>query len=147
MIQKAIQRLEFLLSIIPDHLENIDSTNFSHKPSPENWSKKEILGHLIDSAANNHHRFVRVQAEDSPTIWYDQNKWVQGGHYSEMDKSQLISFWRSYNMHLAVLMKLIPANTLNRTCMMKNGDKVTLEFLMIDYVEHLEHHLMQITDY
>lgn len=147
MIQKAIERLEYLTEIAPGKIEKLDEGQFSYKPSPEKWSRKEILGHLIDSAANNHQRFVRVQFEHSPTIWYDQNKWVETSRYSKLEKEKLISFWTAYNKYLASIIRFIPAHNLGKTCIMKDGSNVTLEFLIVDYVSHLEHHLKQIIDY
>lgn len=73
MIQKSIERLAFLCETIPQLLFEIDDLTFSEELTSEKWSKKEILGHLIDSATNNHQRFVRCQFEDIPTITYDQN--------------------------------------------------------------------------
>lgn len=147
MIQKAIARLEYLINIIPGEFGKIEDHDFSYKPSPEKWSKKEILGHLIDSATNNHQRFVRVQFEESPAIWYNQNKWVETNGYNDWEKEQLISSWLHYNKLLAIIMKHIPESNLNKTCTMRDGNQASLEFLVIDYVDHLEHHLKQIADY
>lgn len=144
MTQTAIERLEFLTSSIPQQLKAIDDRIFNHKASPEKWSKKEILGHLIDSATNNHQRFVRGQFEDSPVIGYNQDKWVEHVRYTDLDKGQLITFWTTYNQFLASVIKLIPTDQLNQTCTMRNGTQLTLEFLIIDYVDHLEYHLKQI---
>lgn len=147
MVQKAIERLVYLANIIPDKIRLISDEEFSYKLSVVKWSKKEILGHLIDSAANNHQKFIRVQFEDSPSIWYDQNKWVETNNYAGFASAELISFWAAYNTHIAAIIKRIPLQNMNKTCTMRDGNKVTLEFLIIDYVSHLEHHLRQITDY
>lgn len=147
MIQKSMERLEVLLDIIPPKLGEIDSSTFSYKPAPGKWSKKEILGHLVDSAANNHQRFMRAQYEDAPAIWYDQDAWVACSNYQNMDKDQLIEFWKAYNKHLLFIIKNIPADKLNRTCTMKDGSTPPLEYLIIDYVDHMEHHLGQIIKY
>ena len=63
MIDNAIKRLEYLCDVIPQLLATIDAQSFSLKSNPDKWSKKEIIGHLIDSATNNHQRFVRGQFE------------------------------------------------------------------------------------
>jgi hypothetical protein len=147
MVKKATERLEYLCDNIPQLLTENDEQSFSYKPSPDKWSKKEIVGHLIDSATNNHHRFVRVQFENCPTIWYDQNKWNAYGYYQQMPKAQLIAFWTIYNRHLIELIRLIPTENFQRTCKMKDGSILTLDFLINDYVEHLEHHLRQIIKY
>lgn len=86
MITNAINRLEYLCNIIPDLLTNIDDKTFDEKTNPEKWSKKEIIGHLIDSTTNNHQRFVRTQFEDKPKIVYDQNKWNYHNFYQQIDR-------------------------------------------------------------
>ncbi len=146
MIDAAIKRLEYLCDVIPPLLTAIDEQTFSHKPSPAKWSKKEIIGHLIDSATNNHHRFVRTQFEDVPTIVYDQNKWNAYGYYQQISGAQIIAFWTLYNKQLAQLVRHIPTDSLQRCCN-TNEPSLTLAFLINDYVAHLEHHLKQVVHY
>lgn len=146
MIEKAINRLSYLIEKVPSILTEIGEANMSAKPLPSKWSKKEIVGHLIDSATNNHQRFVRGQFESVPEIRYDQNKWNEYGFYQHIDSRQIISFWTIYNKQLIEIIKRIPTENLERH--IKVGDNLlTIEFLIIDYVEHLEHHLKQIIDY
>jgi hypothetical protein len=146
MTDKAIKRLEYLCDTIPKLLHDINESAFSFKPNPAKWSKKEIIGHLIDSAANNHQRFVRCQFEDKPAIAYNQDKWNEFGFYQQIDAAQIIAFWTIYNRQLTELIRHIPPENLNREC--KVGDKFqTLDFLINDYVEHMEHHLRQVVDY
>ena len=105
------------------------------------WSHHQVIGHLIDSAANNHQRFVRLQVEavlDFPP--YQQNHWVSSQHYASRDWRALLELWRSYNLHLAWVMRHIPPGALRNVWRAPRGD-LTLEFLMVDYVEHLRHHL------
>jgi hypothetical protein len=144
MIQKYIERLEELITIIPAKFNKIDDLNFSIKTSPEKWSKKEILGHLIDSSTNNHQRFLRAQFENSTTILYDQNNWVEKSNYQNINTNHLINFWTIYNYHLIYIIKNIEVGKLQNKCKMKDGRELTIEFLICDYVEHLEHHLRQI---
>lgn len=146
MILNAIDRLTIIVDTYPEKLYTIDESIFSLKLDSKKWSKKEILGHLIDSATNNHQRFIRTQFEDLPTIWYDQNNWVEKSNYQNIDKNQLIQFWTLYNQHLIYVIEQIPSDKLDNICMMKDGTKVTLEFLISDYVEHLEYHLKQIVE-
>ena len=118
----------------------------SEKQLPTKWSKKQILGHLIDSATNNHQRLVRGQFETNPEITYDQNKWNEFSFYQEMESQQIIKFWIIYNAQLLEIIKRIPSDSLKNQ--IKVGvNSLTLEFLIVDYVEHLEHHLKQIIDY
>jgi hypothetical protein len=147
MIEQSIERLDQILKTVPGLLTEIPETEFSYKPELTKWSKKEILGHLIDSATNNHQRFVRGQFEEGPAIKYDQNKWNEFSFHQLIESRQLISFWTTYNKQLLEIINRIPKNNLARQ--VKIGDNfLTLEFLIVDYVQHLEHHLNQIiTDY
>lgn len=146
MTDTAIKRLEYLCETIPPLLTAFDEQTFSAKLQPEKWSKKEIIGHLIDSATNNHQRFVRVQFEDTPAIAYDQNKWNEFGFYQQINGQQIILFWTIYNKQLIELTRRIPIENLQRGCMV-NGKLLTLDFLINDYVEHMEHHLRQVVIY
>lgn len=111
----------------------------------DRWSKKEILGHLIDSAANNHQRFVRVQLTDGLSMpGYEQNAWVERQAYQTAEWSALVALWKSYNLHLAHVISHIPEACLNHRVTVGDGEPVTLEFLIRDYVRHLQHHLDQI---
>ena len=145
-IEKAINRLNYIIDKAPILLSEIGEENMSVKHLPTKWSIKEILGHLIDSATNNHQRFVRGQFENIPEISYDQNKWNEFSFYQEINSQQIIKFWTTYNEQLLEIIKRIPSNNLNNQVRI-GVDLFTLEFLIVDYVEHLEHHLKQIIDY
>lgn len=146
MIEKALNRLEYIINLTPKMLTEISEENMSTKPSPTKWSKKEIIGHLIDSATNNHQRFVRGQFENIPEISYEQNNWNEFSFYNQIESKQIISFWTIYNKQIIEIIKRIPKENLEKQ--IKIGNNIlTLEFLIIDYVEHLEHHLKQIIEY
>jgi hypothetical protein len=147
MLHEFISRLQYLCEIIPPLLKEIPERDFSFKPSAIKWSKKEILGHLIDSATNNHQRFVRVQFEDVPLITYDQDNWNNHSHHGQVDSGHLIKFWQLYNQHLVELIKLISEKSLSRECNIGKEKNVTLQWLIEDYIRHLEHHLKQIVNY
>ena len=143
-IDASLKRIQELLNTIPEKLLTIDQKDFDFKPSPEKWSKKEILGHLVDSAANNQQRFIRVQYETGLKIVYDQEKWNRLNDWQSYDKNQLINFWLLINQHLIHVIKNIPAENLLLTCNTGGKENVKLEFLINDYVVHMEHHLRQI---
>ncbi|MGZ3884236.1 MAG: DinB family protein [Bacteroidia bacterium] len=147
MIQESIDRLSYLCSTLPALLRELPDAEFSYKPAPGKWSKKEIIGHLIDSATNNHQRFIRIQFENEPHIQYDQNNWNLYGHYNKLDKEHVISFWAIYNIHLTELIKRIPEHNLGLTSRTNNNESVTLGWLINDYVSHMEHHLRQVVTY
>jgi hypothetical protein len=106
------------------------------------WSKKEELGHLIDSATNNRVRFVKAALEgkfEGPS--YDGPGWVELGGYARMPWNTLIELWSGLNSALAALVDRIPQGRLNCICRVGNGQPVTLEFLIDDYILHMRHHL------
>lgn len=129
---------------VPVALRVLKEDELEVKISGDKWSKKEILGHLIDSASNNLHRFVRGRYEDSPAIFYDQDEWVRLQGYQAERLDVLVDLWESSNRHLAHVIKNIPKEDLSRTCIGRTGEKYSLEFLIDDYLRHLEHHLKQI---
>jgi len=141
--QIVTQRILELCNSIPQQLRLLSDTEFSLKPSPAKWSKKEILGHLIDSAAANLQRFIRGQFE-TPQIYYEQDLCVAIQNFQEEEKELLISFWEIYNRHLCHVIMNIPDEKLQNECIYKDGSKASLSFLIEDYLTHLEHHLNQI---
>ena len=110
------------------------------------WSRKQILGHLIDSAANNHQRFVRLQFETNLVLpGYQQNNWVNAQHYEGSMWTDLVLLWRAYNLHLAHVIAHIDPGSLGNIWKFSEGD-LTLEEIATDYLRHLRHHLAQITN-
>jgi hypothetical protein len=109
------------------------------------WVKKELLGHLIDSADNNHQRVVRAQASD-PLVWpgYDQDEWVAVHAYRSRAWPELIDLWSALNRHVACAIESVPAGRLATRCVIGDNQPATLEWLMRDYVNHLRHHVSQI---
>ena len=146
-MNRNINRLKYLCDVIPNLLMPISAQEFSAKPSETKWSKKEILGHLIDSATNNHQRFVRTQFESLPFITYNQDNWVKYSYHHQMDSKHLINFWLMYNLHLFELLNRIPDENLKKECNIGKEKNVTLEWLIEDYIRHLEHHLKQLVNY
>jgi DinB superfamily len=109
------------------------------------WSRKEVLGHLIDSASNNHQRFVRAALQDALEFpGYEQNGFVRMQAPGEADWRGLVSLWAAYNRYLAHVIARLPESKLNTPCQIGSNEPVTLEFLAKDYVRHLVHHLEQI---
>ena len=114
------------------------------KPALNVWSKKEILGHLIDSAANNHQRFIRLQVDREVTLpGYDQDFWVKANGYQRASWSDVVTLWASYNLHLATVIENIDPACAEHIWHHPDAD-YTLKFLVDDYVVHMLHHLVQI---
>jgi hypothetical protein len=126
--------------------ENISEEQWSHKISPEKWSKKEILGHLCDSALSNIRRFVITQYKENENIVYDQNFWVKAQNYQNVSISDIINLWKFLNFQIVITVENIPDEALQRTCdMTKTEPQIfTLEYIINDYIGHLQHHLKAI---
>ena len=137
-------------------LRGISAAHAAHRPAPDRWSAKEVLGHLVDSAANNHRRFVEAQLQaDLVFSGYEQEQWVRLQHYHDAAWLELITLWAAYNRHLAHVVASIPdeqllrprhPHTLDRIAWqtVDRNTPVTLDDLIRDYLEHLQDHLKQI---
>lgn len=133
-----------------------DAARAGQRPAADKWSPKEIIGHLIDSAANNHIRFVTGAARDDLVFeGYDQDAWVSVQRYDTADWHALLALWNAYNLHLAHVIESIPDGVKYAHRARHNFDRLafhavparepsTLGYLMDDYVDHLEHHLAQV---
>jgi hypothetical protein len=109
------------------------------------WSKKQELGHLVDSASNNHQRIVRAQLEaDLSLPGYDGDRWVALHNYQSMDWKEIIERWRIMNQHLLRAASAISPQAAERQLTVGGGKPITLGFLVTDYVDHLLHHLRHI---
>jgi hypothetical protein len=126
-------------------LEDITDGDASVPKAPGKWSRKEILGHLIDSACNNQQKFVRTMARPQLDFaGYKQDLWVESQKYNAADWRDLIALWRAYNLHLAHVIEHVGPELLGNSIAIEDAGTFSLEFIMKDYVEHLKHHLMQI---
>ncbi|HYG40897.1 MAG TPA: DinB family protein [Cytophagales bacterium] len=148
MISFAIDRIKYQLQHFPQKFLSIPEKDIYDKPFPNKWSKKEILGHLIDSATNNHHRFIRSYLEPGiiKIVPYDQEKWVELNGYQNISASEILNFWIAYNKHILNFITSIPEAKLNNKFDNGSRDLITLAFLINDYVDHMEHHITQILD-
>jgi len=134
----------------------IDDDASRRKPAPGKWSPREIVGHLIDSASNNHQRFVRAPLQDHLIFaGYDQDAWVALQKYQDAPWRDLVELWAGFNRHLARVMASVPEAIRMKPIARHNFDQVafkpvpasepaTLDYFMQDYVGHLKHHLRQI---
>jgi hypothetical protein len=137
-----------LLSVVEaasESLRRIGDQEASLRSAPGQWSKKEILGHLVDSAVNNHQRFVRAQEVDQLSFpAYTQEHWVRSQGYAECLWLDLVDLWRLYNRHLAHVISRIPEEKLVVICVIGSEKPVSLGYLVEDYVTHLRHHVQEL---
>jgi hypothetical protein len=126
-------------------LERLNNADTSLRPAAGKWSRKEILGHLMDSASNNHQRFVRAALQGELKFpGYDQERLVELQQFREMDWGFLVDLWAAYNRLLAHVIASLPAKAANISCEIGKNPPATLVWIAEDYVEHLKHHLNQI---
>ncbi|MBT1702377.1 DinB family protein [Chryseosolibacter indicus] len=124
-------------------LDAISEGDFSYKALPNKWSKKEILGHLIDSAQNNIRRFICGQYETTPsTIVYNQDFWFLANGYQKGDSKEIITLWKLLNLRICDVLAIMPTENHSKTS--NNGSDHTIKWLAEDYLRHLKHHLNQI---
>ena len=134
----------------------VPEADSQRRPRPGGWSPRQIIGHLIDSASNNHGRFVRGALED-PLVFatYDQEAWVSLQRYEEQDWTGLLERWAAFNEQVAIAVEHIPDTALQRVRREHNFDRIawqtvaagepaSLEYFIRDYIGHLRHHLAQV---
>ncbi len=154
--ESSAERLEAVVDAVLPALRGVDDARAARSPGAGVWSPKQVLGHLVDSAANNHPRFVRAQSSDDLVFpGYDQEAWVRLQGYQDAPWLPLLELWADYNRHLAWLIARIPEEVRLRPRARHNLHEIawrcvpvempaTLEYLIADYVGHCEHHLRQI---
>jgi hypothetical protein len=135
---------ETMDSVLPQ-LQKITDAEASVKPRPEKWSKKEIIGHLIDSACNNQQKFVRTMHQSHlDFVGYKQDTWVASQNYNAVNWLTVIDIWCAYNQQIAHIIEHVDPSVLGNTISIEGSKPFTLQFIMTDYAEHLKHHLKQV---
>lgn len=142
---QALKQLRALTNEIPPRLRKLPPSQVELKLSHSKWSSKEELGHLLDSAANNHQRIVRTQLEDKPKMpGYDGDAWVKLHAYQQRNWKEMIELWRALNQQLLAAAEAVSDSAWARTCTIADSQPLTLKFVFEDYVEHMMHHLQHI---
>lgn len=141
------KRLQQLLTLGFEYFSKTPELKLSEKPTLNQWSKKEILGHLIDSGINNLQRFTEIQFKPKPyqLINYNQNELIIANNYQQANTKNILDFWVAINTRILNIMASQTETTLSYKIVL-DQETADLRFLMIDYVDHLEHHLKQITN-
>ncbi|MEN2416022.1 DinB family protein [Flavobacterium mesophilum] len=144
-MENAILKFEKLLQENVNYFPEI-SQNVLEERKPGKWSKKEILGHLVDSAIHNLIRFTEINYMEKPYRHrpYSQMDLVNLNQYQEMNIGELTQLWFVLNNQIIRIMKSVDPEALNYEIVLSDESRIDLKFLMTDYVEHLEHHINQI---
>ncbi len=139
------EALQALIEMVPDRIREMSEETMSVRVFGK-WSRREILGHLCDSAVNNQARFIRAQYEQPLAVpGYDQADWVRLQGYHDMDTEELLEMWTVLNSHLRRIISKIPCESMEAlTCQVGSGAPVTLAQLLEQYLAHQSHHLEQI---
>jgi hypothetical protein len=144
-MKSVLTELAAILAATPKRLVDISDYDAELKPDPTRWSKKEILGHLIDSVANNHQRVVRAQlARTSEFPAYQQEAWVKAQAYNLASWPDLVNLWLLYNRHLLHVLRNLPQPVLAHDVSIGGKPPISVQAMAEDYVGHLKHHLDQI---
>ncbi|MFH1932660.1 MAG: DinB family protein [Pseudomonadota bacterium] len=132
-----------------NQFRNLPEETIEVRSNPGDWSVKEIVGHLVDSASNNHQRFVRLQVADGlvfPDYSQDNDAWVLIQRYQEAPWDALLALWRYFNFHLARVIRSVNERCIDHIWVVDEDTSITLGELMIDYLRHLKDHLKQIKE-
>lgn len=142
------QSLRNILNVTYPTLLEISAEKSAVKRGPGKWSPRQVMGHLVDSAANNHQRFVRAQQDmvNMEPYQYAQNAWVDIQRYQEMEWETVVNLWYYYNLHLCGVIAGISKEKENILLSFGSMDQRALRFVAEDYVAHLEHHLKSILE-
>jgi len=148
-LNKVAGKIEQHINAAVDSWRALPEEILTFRPSEDAWSIKEIIGHLIDSASNNHQRFVRLQLVKQltfPDYGRDNIHWVRIQKYQERNWEQLLGLWRHFNIQLAHIVRSVDPACLAHVWNLDGETNVALFDLMSDYLRHLEDHLHQISD-
>ena len=144
-MRETIARFELVLATAPRRLVDISEADAAHKTDPQRWCRKEILGHLIDSAGNNHQRFIRAQL--APRLEfpnYEQEFWVARQAYAAEPWPDLVNLWLLLNRHLLHVVKAMPVEVYAHEVVIGGHPPMTLSALIASYLDHMDNHLSQI---
>ena len=144
-LSETAEEIRSLIARFEPKLRGLHDKQIRVRSNPKKWAKKEILGHLVDSACNNHQKFVRMmQQEHLDFRGYAQDAWVDLQKWASADFHSMIELWVAYNKHLAFVIEQVEERFLENTITIEESGPFSLRFIIPDYVEHLKHHLKQI---
>ncbi|MEY8755855.1 DinB family protein [Peribacillus frigoritolerans] len=143
-MKNVIDGINHWIGFIPEELNRMTEKELNHRPMPHKWSKKEILGHLCDSALNNMNRFIKIQYEEHPYVIqsYNQDQWVLIQNYQERPLDEIVNLFCTLNKQIIHIITNTPNDRLSNLCDIGNNELKSMEWLIKDYLEHMEHHII-----
>ena len=146
-MKKTIKELRELVHAYSKKFGAFTDEEFDRKPAPGKWSRKEVVGHLTDSAHNNLRRFVVGQYETvAPKIVYDQDFWVSANGYQHIKKEEVILLWKLINQRICSVLENMPESNYAKECNTGREKEQlhSISWLAEDYVKHMKHHINQV---
>lgn len=148
-VRKASEKIEEFISEWEDILLSLDEMQVTLRRNRQNRNIKQILGHLIDSSVNNHHRIVRMQYVKRlffPDYQPDNDTWIGIQNYENKDWHELVQFWKFYGRHISFIIKQVKPNDLDNLWTDGFIKPITLEDVILGFPEHFELHLNEIKE-
>jgi hypothetical protein len=133
-------------------LSELSNEVITERRNSQNRNIKQILGHLIDSASNNIHRYVHLQYRESPLEFPNyasegnNDRWIAIQSYQTEEWVKMIRLWIYINYHLIHVIRHINPDKLDNVWIAGPGRQISLKDMVIDYLRHLKLHLSEITD-
>lgn len=141
-----INKFEEIIGSFYNQMNAVESEKTGIKLAEDKWSLREIVGHLIDSASNNHQRFVRLQFEDLLGFPpYDGEEWIKAQNYNGMGWNLLVALWLDYNQMLLKVIENIDEVAFENVWV-KGETAIPLKELIPDYYRHIELHAKHFND-
>ena len=138
-----------IISVWESKLLNLPVEVISQRKNSQNRTIKQLIGHLIDSASNNQQRMVRSQYNPElifPDYTQSNDLWIAIQNYQESDWTNLVSFWKCYNLHIIQIIENVDVPKLDNTWADFEGNVVTLQEMLNGYLEHLKLHMSEIEE-
>ena len=146
-MNKVSARLSKVIALVPGKMKRMSEKDLTQYLQPGKWSKKEIMGHLVDSAYHNLLRFKEAQYTTPPYVVrkYAQDHLVAINNYQHQELEEILQRWISLNWQIIQFIPKIPDDKLSIETIAEDGSPIgTLSFIIEDYLAHMEHHLRQI---
>ncbi|KOO48709.1 DinB family protein [Viridibacillus arvi] len=142
-MKNVIDGINYWIYYVPKEIKSMSEIDVTKRPSPTKWSKKEILGHLCDSAIMNIERFIKIQYEKQPYVLptYNQDEWVAKQNYQDTPIEEILTLFYVLNKQIIAIINNIPDEKRSYLCDIGNKELRTLDWLIQDYYDHMEHHL------
>ncbi|MGE7925005.1 DinB family protein [Viridibacillus arvi] len=142
-VKNVIDGINYWIYYVPKEIKRMSEIDVSKRSSPTKWSKKEILGHLCDSAIMNIERFIKIQYEKQPYVLpiYNQDEWVAKQNYQDTPIEDILTLFYVLNKQIIAIINNIPDEKRSYLCDIGNNELKTLDWLIQDYYDHMEHHL------